>query len=102
MSALPPKADITGLQLDVPFVPKADSCAATNMSTLVGLTPEKTWKHMMMNIDGDGDVTSVCHMSALIISAARPPIMYDAALVPGPEIMDGITEASATRSPRSP
>jgi hypothetical protein len=38
----------------------------------------------------------------LISSAARPPIIYDAALVPGPEMIDGITAASATRSPRSP
>jgi hypothetical protein len=28
MSALPPKADIAGLQFDVRFVPKADSCTA--------------------------------------------------------------------------
>jgi hypothetical protein len=28
MSALPPKADIAGRQLDVRFVPKADSCTA--------------------------------------------------------------------------
>src|SRR5437016_4238296 len=40
-----------------------------------------------------------CHMSASISSAAWPPIMYEAALVPGPEMMDGMTEASATRSP---
>jgi hypothetical protein len=37
-----------------------------------------------MKIDGDRHVTPVCYMSALISSAARPPIMYDAALVPGP------------------
>ena len=60
----------------------------------------KIRKDMMMNIDGDRQVTPVCHTSALISSAARPPIMYDAALVPGPEIIDGMTEASATRSPR--
>jgi hypothetical protein len=30
MSALPPKADIAGRQLDVCFVPRADSCAAAN------------------------------------------------------------------------
>ena len=41
-------------------------------------------------------------LAALISSAARPPIMYDAALVPGPEMIDGMTDASATRSPRSP
>jgi hypothetical protein len=29
MSALPPKADIPERQLDVRFVPKADSCSAT-------------------------------------------------------------------------
>jgi hypothetical protein len=29
MSALPPKADIGRRQLDVRFVPKADSCSAT-------------------------------------------------------------------------
>jgi hypothetical protein len=51
---------------------------------------------------GDRHVTPVCHTPPLISSAARPPIMYEAALVPGPEIMDGMTEASATRSPRNP
>jgi hypothetical protein len=30
MSALPPKADIAEQQLDVRFVPQADSCTATN------------------------------------------------------------------------
>jgi hypothetical protein len=30
MSALPPKADVAGRRLDVRFVPKADSCTATN------------------------------------------------------------------------
>jgi hypothetical protein len=44
--------------------------------------------------------TRVFHTSALISSAARPPIMHDAALVPGPEIMDGMTEASS--DPRPP
>jgi hypothetical protein len=35
MSALPPKADIAGRQLNVRFVPKADSCAAAkNLSGL--------------------------------------------------------------------
>jgi hypothetical protein len=32
MSALPPKADIAGHQLDVRFVPKADSCTAAKRS----------------------------------------------------------------------
>ena len=37
-------------------------------------------------------------MSARMNSAARPPIMIDGALV-APEMMDGMTEASATRRP---
>jgi hypothetical protein len=32
MSALPPKADIAGRQLNVRFVPKADSCTAAILS----------------------------------------------------------------------
>jgi len=31
MSAIPPKADITGRRLDVRFVPKADSRTAANI-----------------------------------------------------------------------
>jgi hypothetical protein len=32
MSALPPKADIAGSQLDVRFVPKADICSAAYLA----------------------------------------------------------------------
>ena len=46
-------------------------------------------------------VTFLRHVAALISSAARPPIMKDGALV-GPEMIDGMTDASATRSPRRP
>jgi hypothetical protein len=41
------------------------------------------------------------HLAALISSAARPPIMKAGALV-GPEVIDGMTDASATPRPRSP
>jgi hypothetical protein len=41
-------------------------------------------------------VTFLRHVAALISSAARQPIMKDGALV-GPEMIDGMTDASATR-----
>ena len=36
MSALPPKADIGTQPLNVRFVPRADSCAATKCPTIMG------------------------------------------------------------------
>jgi hypothetical protein len=35
MSALPPKADIAGRDLDVRFGPKADSCSAANQQRVL-------------------------------------------------------------------
>jgi hypothetical protein len=41
MSALPPKADIGGQELDVRFVPEADSCTATNSRLFDHLVGER-------------------------------------------------------------
>ena len=56
---------------------------------------------MVVNVDSEGHGYVLHHVAALINSAARPPIMKDGALV-GPEMIDGMTDASATRRPRRP
>ena len=55
MSALPPKADISGRQFDVRFVPKADSCTATNsrlFDHLVGGVQQATWQVEAQRLGG--------------------------------------------------
>jgi hypothetical protein len=45
MSALPPKADIDGRQLDVRFVPQADSCTAAKESYSITRKAVKADRH---------------------------------------------------------
>jgi hypothetical protein len=56
---------------------------------------------VVVNVNSEGMVIVLHHLTALISSAARPPIMKAGALI-GPEMIDGMTDACAARRPRRP
>src|SRR5882724_6556548 len=75
---------------------------------VLGRLPEKIRQKVVVRVDRQRrGIRSVSHGKFLcrqprIILAARPAIMWVIAFVPGPEMMCGATEASATRKPKMP
>src|SRR5580704_869984 len=70
------------------------------------LLPEKIWQYVVMGVDGQRSIWIAGHAipccQPRISSTARPAIMWVDAFVPGPVMICGITEASATRKPEMP
>src|SRR5712671_5795488 len=70
------------------------------------LLPEKVGQYVVMGVDRQRCIWIAGHAipccQPRISWAARPAIMWVDAFVPGPVMMCGITEASATRKPPMP
>src|SRR5258705_621221 len=73
---------------------------------IIGLSPEEVRQNVMVGVDGQRCIWIARHAipscQPRISWAARPAIMWVDALVPGPVMIRGITEASATRNPVMP
>jgi hypothetical protein len=61
---------------------------------VVRCAPEDVRKNVVVNVNSEDMVIVLHHLTALISSAARPPIMKAGALV-GPEMIDGMTDVPA-------
>src|SRR5438128_52254 len=73
---------------------------------IICLPPEEVRQYVMMGVDGQRCIWIAGHAvpccQPRISLAARPAIMWVDAFVPGPVMICGITEASATRKPKMP
>src|SRR6266404_4837195 len=73
---------------------------------IICLSPEEVRQYVMMGVDRQRCIWIASHglpcCQPRISLAARPAIMWVDALVPGPVMIRGITEASATRKPKIP